>query len=293
MDRVHASRFSGGKLLAPSAGGQMGIRFYCPNGHRLNVKDFLAGKRGICPHCEARFRIPRESEVPKGSPKVKPGTAAERNMPIAARRRSGSAILQVAAVHPASVQAATESTAPEQIATGQAAAIDKPAVSVRVKSDEEVIPTDHDPIEESPESIWYVRPPSGGQYGPAKGEVVRRWIAEGRVSADSLVWREGWAEWRLAGPIFPSLAGLNAVATKLDTTKLNTVSESVVKPRTGSAGPLPAVPESRQDSKAVAKPISISKSKSKLKIPAGLVVGLVLLIVTLATGLITVLVMKS
>jgi hypothetical protein len=36
----------------------MGIRFSCPNGHRLNVKEFLAGKRGICPQCGAKFVIP-------------------------------------------------------------------------------------------------------------------------------------------------------------------------------------------------------------------------------------------
>jgi len=41
----------------------MGIRFQCPNGHKLHVKAFLAGKRGICPECEARFIVPRESGV--------------------------------------------------------------------------------------------------------------------------------------------------------------------------------------------------------------------------------------
>lgn len=39
----------------------MGIRFYCPNGHKLNVKAFLAGKRGICPDCDAKFLVPMES----------------------------------------------------------------------------------------------------------------------------------------------------------------------------------------------------------------------------------------
>jgi hypothetical protein len=34
---------------------------------------------------------------------------------------------------------------------------------------------------------------------------MRRWLAEGRVSADSLVWREGWADWSIAGPVFPML----------------------------------------------------------------------------------------
>ena len=36
----------------------MGIRFTCPNGHQLHVKEFLAGKRGICPECDTKFVIP-------------------------------------------------------------------------------------------------------------------------------------------------------------------------------------------------------------------------------------------
>lgn len=36
----------------------MGIRFLCPNGHKLNVKTFLAGKRAICPDCGARVLVP-------------------------------------------------------------------------------------------------------------------------------------------------------------------------------------------------------------------------------------------
>jgi hypothetical protein len=39
----------------------MGIRFLCPNGHKLNVKAFLAGKRGICPDCDAKFVVPWQS----------------------------------------------------------------------------------------------------------------------------------------------------------------------------------------------------------------------------------------
>lgn len=40
----------------------MGIRFTCPNGHKLHVKTFLAGKRGVCPNCGARFLIPAAQE---------------------------------------------------------------------------------------------------------------------------------------------------------------------------------------------------------------------------------------
>jgi hypothetical protein len=40
----------------------MGIVAYCPHGHRVKVKDHLAGRKGICPECGSSFRIPRESQ---------------------------------------------------------------------------------------------------------------------------------------------------------------------------------------------------------------------------------------
>ena len=41
----------------------MGIRFFCQCGYRMNVKSFLAGKRGVCPHCGCSVNIPLESQV--------------------------------------------------------------------------------------------------------------------------------------------------------------------------------------------------------------------------------------
>jgi hypothetical protein len=35
---------------------------------------------------------------------------------------------------------------------------------------------------------------------------MRKWLGEGRVSGDSLVWRDGWPEWKNAAQVFPSLA---------------------------------------------------------------------------------------
>jgi hypothetical protein len=42
---------------------RMGIVAYCPNHHRVKVKDDLAGRKGICPTCGTRFRIPLESQA--------------------------------------------------------------------------------------------------------------------------------------------------------------------------------------------------------------------------------------
>jgi hypothetical protein len=37
----------------------MSIRCVCQNGHVLNVKESLAGKTGLCPHCKVRVTVPR------------------------------------------------------------------------------------------------------------------------------------------------------------------------------------------------------------------------------------------
>ncbi len=155
----------------------MGIRFYCPEcGRRLNIKAFLAGKRGICPHCDSRVLIPLESQIPADAPKIRP----------TANRRSSVSVATV------------DSTVEESIGRAlseDSTSLDIPSTATSVS----------DPIAESPDAVWYVRPASGGQFGPARGDVMRRWLAEGRVSADSLVWREGWVDWKTAGPVFPSL----------------------------------------------------------------------------------------
>jgi hypothetical protein len=206
-------------------GSKMGIRFYCPNGHRLHVKSFLAGKRGICPHCAARFRIPPDSQIPRGSPKIQPNSlAAASASPAGKKRSSGTAAM-------AAADSAKDSKPSSRVAS--------PGV---------------DPIEEAPEAVWYVRPPSGGQYGPAKGDVMRNWIAEGRVSADSLVWREGWADWLAAGPIFPSLnAAYTAPATS--TVKREAISlqlQPTVSPSSGGSRPTAVAARSATKPKSLA-----------------------------------------
>lgn len=46
----------------------MGIRFQCPNGHKLNVKADLAGKRASCPECGAKLVVPGPSTEPTKPP---------------------------------------------------------------------------------------------------------------------------------------------------------------------------------------------------------------------------------
>jgi hypothetical protein len=54
----------------------MGIRFLCPNGHKLNVKSFLAGKRAICPQCGVKVLVPNQAE-----PTTEPSRTADGTVP--------------------------------------------------------------------------------------------------------------------------------------------------------------------------------------------------------------------
>lgn len=147
----------------------MGIRFLCPNGHKLNVKGYLAGKRGICPQCDVKFLVPTvsggmaveadESEEVESTPSVDNKVAQKVDAPLAAEAQPAAT-----AVVPPPVPSSAAPPAPS--------VADEPAV------------------------LWYVRMASGEQFGPADTEVMQGWVAEGRVPADSWAWRTGWADWK-------------------------------------------------------------------------------------------------
>jgi hypothetical protein len=61
----------------------MGIRFFCPNGHKLNVKDHLAGKRGVCPKCGAKFAIPMPADLQAGDVAQPVGVGQSQSIEIA------------------------------------------------------------------------------------------------------------------------------------------------------------------------------------------------------------------
>ncbi len=43
------------------------------------------------------------------------------------------------------------------------------------------------------------------QYGPADSKLLAQWIAENRVTADSLIWFDGLTQWTAAGSVLPEL----------------------------------------------------------------------------------------
>ena len=132
------------------------------------------------------------------------------------------------------------------------------------------VPGAVDPIDEAPEKVWYVRPPSGGQYGPAAGHVMRRWLEEGRVSSQAIVWREGWDDWLPSTQVFPQLKPTDEVeaATPVDTPP--------------EALPGKPIPEPKMVDESTSKILAYKKRRAK---NAGCAVAAIVVLSVLTIGL--------
>lgn len=181
----------------------MGIRFACHACQKsLNIKSELAGKRGVCPDCGTRFRIPSDNAA-VSSPVVDTASSEVNSTGAQAIARSA----QVAASNSFS-------------STGEQK--NKQASSLL----------------NDPTAVWYVRPPSGGQYGPATGDVLRSWIAEARVTPTSLIWRDGWSQWRSASE---ALAEFGAAPASVVSPLKNPTPRSTASLQTASVPVAPAL----------------------------------------------------
>ncbi len=208
----------------------MGVRFACHAcGKRLNIKSELAGRRGICPSCSVRFRIPTHDT--ETSTPIHSHDADESTNSVAATSGHGQPAQRVA-------QASTTSSGDSDIQSGGTAVAQEPVSASALTSpqtrhenghsnhtqaaqtsphsaasqpaSQPVAPQPTAPAHPSMDDIlgdasstWYVRPPSGGQYGPANGPTLGQWIQEGRVADNAMLWRDGWPDWRIAKEVLP------------------------------------------------------------------------------------------
>ncbi len=169
----------------------MGIRFFCEAcGKKLNIKVELAGKKGRCPQCQAKISIPQDSSL-KSSAKP-PGASGENTVASSSEPATPSP----ATTKPSQSKSAFALPGGDQ--SGQPISASPPTASA---GSSEI-------LQEDPQAKWFVRPSSGGQFGPAEADVMQTWLNEGRVGRDSFVWREGWEEWRNAGEVFATEFGV-------------------------------------------------------------------------------------
>lgn len=87
-------------------------------------------------------------------------------------------------------------TSPGQVRIGVEAPPD-----IAVRRDESV-----DTPDRHADRLWYVMSPSGRSHGPACTQVMTAWFAEGRITGDTLVRRDGCSTWRMAKQVFRETA---------------------------------------------------------------------------------------
>ncbi len=207
----------------------MGIRFFCEAcGTKLNIKDDLAGKKGRCPKCNEKIMIPMQSTLQKtverdrvSAPVNQPIGDPKQELEDSVRRRSSpleksggekSGGEKSGGTPPTTAQDPSSAASTSSILERQTGEIGPRNKVTQDESAPELppIPAAGTPetrrpksaFDEAPNASWFVRPTSGGQFGPADANAMKSWLSEGRVGRDSLVWREGWEEWESAEKIF-------------------------------------------------------------------------------------------
>ncbi|MFM8953387.1 MAG: DUF4339 domain-containing protein [Planctomycetaceae bacterium] len=162
----------------------MGIVAYCPQGHRVKVKDELAGRKGICPECQARFRIPRAD-----------GTMATRS----GRRATECKVARVVSLDPAVAAALPRALAIAPTAEASVAAAVEPPDAERPAAP---LPL-HPALAERPELNWSMAVPGGEASAPMSATALQSLLEAGGLTGAELVWREGWSDWVSIRLVFP------------------------------------------------------------------------------------------
>jgi GYF domain 2 len=269
----------------------MGIRVSCPNGHVLNVKSHLAGKKGRCPTCDAVFEVPNgaaEQELDPDAPRTAfdqidieqlTKESREAGSKEAARKPAGE-------VRPRTSAGRAPSPGEESVSV---AVVDAPQKENRQESGP---PND---ITTDPNAVWYVRRASGEQYGPAQGMMFWQWIQEGRVPEDSHVWKQGWPEWKSAREWLAKKETTPQRAQPLSLPPVRGERSGPVTNAAAAVSPLPqaltAIPSGVPS--AVSSPVAVAATRNVRRrkgsdIPAAVIIILLLLFLASLTGAIVV-----
>lgn len=155
----------------------MGIVAFCPNGHRVKVRDELAGRKGICPQCQSRFRIPKNGEA---------------SLPTA----------RVVSLDPDVAAALPRALLPGQPAVAAPAAVASP-VPPPVSPPVAQPVAFHPVLAERPDRTWCVALPGGQPSAPLPVAAMQQWLDGGTITGDELVWRDDWPEWIEIRRVFP------------------------------------------------------------------------------------------
>lgn len=187
----------------------MGIVAYCPQGHRVKVKDQLAGKKGLCPICGTKFRIPALGTFPPaGAVVAEPVTVSPAAGAVVAGDRAVFPMAKMLSLDPAVV-----ATLPRATACGVAAgaAANGPDMAVAppdpVPGGQEAATPPrrplHPQIAERMDLSWSIAYPGGEPSAPLPAEAMQDWLDARQATGDEVVWRADWPQWLPVRQVFP------------------------------------------------------------------------------------------
>lgn len=279
----------------------MGIHFVCHHcSYALHVKDFQAGKRGKCPNCKGSFRIPANDSPYSSAIEDSSESSAVTNLRNAFQQASNkvsgkqdqSSDSIAIAMEPAPVpKALTDDSkkGPESAQKSSDAKVAKKEPKVATVKQEASIDSPKMPtaLKDAADANWFVRPPSGGQFGPAPSHLLMAWIAESRVTAESYLWREGFADWQLASELVPELFQGTSGPSKAPPSLTEILSN-------GSSNPTPSVLEINSDSASATRAgLLLKKQMQKRRQQLTMIVMLAVVSLILFGILIFVLVLQA
>lgn len=187
----------------------MGICFFCPNGHPLNVKAELAGRVGLCPKCHVKMRIPLQSmrEIDEkdyhGQPTAEAVTHKREERSGSEKKTKTPDRTEVDDSSSVASEKGNELTLNELIRQ----ATEGPSRSSRERGELLSLPSSSELLS-NPDFLWWVVTPDGQRYGPAQGPVLQTWINERRVGPKMKILRNGWKESHEVGEVFPEIANI-------------------------------------------------------------------------------------
>lgn len=174
----------------------MGIVAFCPNGHRINVKDSFAGRKGLCPTCGAKFRI---SAAGAGATPADDGLPVARLLDVAA-----DVVATLPRVLPFETTATTAAPVAAE-ATRIPAAPPEPVFAPAAPWQAPPQPPLHPALAERPDLQWCIAFPGGDPTEPLPVESMQAWLESGQAQGSEVVWRSDWPEWRPVRDVFPDV----------------------------------------------------------------------------------------
>jgi predicted Zn finger-like uncharacterized protein len=156
----------------------MPIEVSCPScAGQFRVPDAAAGKKIRCPKCKGAMDVPALSAAPRA-----PAEAPEFVPPSPAPRSA-----------PAEPTVSMASAAPAKPAPPKSKAA-APAAKPQPKAEH-----------------WFLKTEEGDEYGPVPRDELDAWRAEGRITADCQLLREGTDQWQWASDVYVDLSDADAV----------------------------------------------------------------------------------